>query len=343
MKTAKKYKGFTLMEMIIVIVIFMILFVMSIAAFSGLRATIALNEGIKNLEQDVRNAQRSALLLTRGKDERWMYGVGIDFSTFPETGEYRVFKWCSPFDDYGNILTESDFPNYNPNSPLGTATNGNLPVGPYITDCSRNAASFSNASGSLIESSGTGVVPIEYPIMIGVNKPLQAQGGAPAFPAYVLFESTTGRAFFYDKNGRILNYDQSGNLRSDAFDFEVVLATVDRDHNRKLVIHNASGKIYLDKVPKDELNQWTFPADPASGGNDDNPIPPIPPVIQPPPGNDEIPPGDDEIPPNDDNAPPSDNEDTGPVIDEAPTETPSEEGSEDERREEEGNDQLPSI
>ncbi|WKZ31295.1 MAG: prepilin-type N-terminal cleavage/methylation domain-containing protein [Candidatus Dojkabacteria bacterium] len=305
MKTADKYKGFTLMEMIIVIVIFMILFAMSISAFSGLRSTIALNEAVKNLEQDIRNAQRDALLLSRGKDEKWLYGIGIDFSDFPQTGEYRVFKWCSQFDDFGDPKTTSDFPNYDPAvGDLGSATNGNFPQGNYVESCTRGGSTFSSNSTSLVEMSGTGIVPIEYPIMIGVNQELTGQGGAPAFPAYVVFESTTGRAFFYDNNGRILNYDGDGDLESDAFDFEVVLATVDRDHNRMLRIRYSSGKIELDKVSTEDLGKWVFPADPANQGggqeppNDENPP------------SDDIPPND-ERPPNDDSS--SDNE-TPPII-----------------------------
>lgn len=301
-----------MMEMIVVLVIFMILFTMAVSSFSGLRATIALNESIKNLEQDIRNAQRDAMLLTRGANERWIYGVGVDFSRFPETGEYKVFKWCSQYDDFGHPKTTSDFPNFDPSDGnLGFANNGNMTT-TYIENCTRGAIGFSGASGGLMEAKGKSIVSIQYPVVVGIDKQRYGNGGNPAFPAYLLFESATGNAFFYDSDGRLLNYTTDQKLRADRFDFQIVLATANMKHSRLLRVNRASGKIELDKVtPASLKSDWIFPY--FSSTSDELPGTPQPapaPGTKPPPDGKETPPvkTDDEKEDSKNNQPEGDKE-----------------------------------
>jgi len=135
----KKYSAYTLMELLVVMSIFMIFGTMSLGSFTGLQNTVKINEYMLNMEQNIRLVQRSAMLLERSVHERWIYGLGVDFTQTAvdgTVGQYEVFKWCSPFNDYGDVRTTSDFPDYDPGLGAITVDNGGLPVAQYLnTDC----------------------------------------------------------------------------------------------------------------------------------------------------------------------------------------------------------------
>ena len=92
-----RYFAYTLVEMLVVISIFVIISAIGFSSFYGLRDAISLNEETLSLEQDIRYAQRAALFLERKVTDRWIYGIGIDFSKVESTRKYTLFKWCSEF------------------------------------------------------------------------------------------------------------------------------------------------------------------------------------------------------------------------------------------------------
>lgn len=215
-----------------------ILMTMSITSFSGLRNTVRMNEYMLNLEQDIRNVQRSAMLVERNPQENWIYGLGIDFSTINDgdtLGHYTIFKWCSPFFDYGDITTRSPIPGFDPNQ---TIIEGMLP-----TDSGNFGLGIcdSNSIDPLFSPSG------ELFILSGFSKPLSPPVSSVVFSndiRFILFESISGRAFFYNTNGDLQNYTNEGVLlEDDILHFGIEFTPVGRSASRKITVSNLSGKI----------------------------------------------------------------------------------------------------
>lgn len=231
----KKYEAYTLLELLVVISIILILGGMSLSAFGGLQNTIRMNEYMLNLEQDVRNVQRAAMLLQRNPNENWIYGLGLDMSEITNDGNYRMFKWCTSFSDYGDITTRSPIPGYDPVLPFGgESRNGYLPIieeGDFNT--TRCAQDIVDSNGAIRGLQGY-ASPIKPPAAT-----IQASD-----VAYILFESVSGRAFFYNINGVLLNYDMDGNLLTDnIIDFEIEIIPSGKGSTRSFTVKNLSGKI----------------------------------------------------------------------------------------------------
>lgn len=226
----EKYQAFTLLEMLLVLAILSILGSVSISAFSGLQSSVSVNQETENISQDVRNLQRSSILLTRDENERWLYGLGIDFSKYTDTGTYTLFKWCSPYDDYGATQTESDIPGYDGNSLSST----DLPTADYSTDCSKGIG-----LSRLVKYGETYITDMD------LHPRIVSRGYYDQPIAYVLFESISGRAFFYDKSGKLINYDSTtGNLVSSPVNFVIQLST--NETIKTITVKNLSGKISIE-------------------------------------------------------------------------------------------------
>jgi len=223
----RKYPAYTLLELLVVLSIFSILGAMTFASFDGLQNTVKMNEYMLSLEQDVRTAQREAMLLERNPGEGWLYGLGIGFTETTTTGIYRMFKWCSPFPDYGDVKTKSNLPAYNPTVNLGIGRNGWLP-----TD--RSIASSSSCNGEGLATLAGYDTSINFPksdIVIGDGI------------GYVVFESISGRTFFYNTDGELINYKVDGSQAEDVVNFVLTINPQGTGRTRQFVINNLSGKI----------------------------------------------------------------------------------------------------
>lgn len=236
----KKYPAFTLLELLIVISIITVLLTMSVSSFGGLRNTMRMNEYMLNLEQDIRTAQRTAMLVERDPTENWLYGIGIDFSEIGNDGDYKMFKWCSAYPDYGHITTRSNIPGFIPTDypegngdPLNSDNgNGKLPIPNENTDV---------PVGVCDQEGG-------FTLLAGYAKPMSPPMSNITFGSqvrYVLFESVSGRTFLYNDIGEVLNYDGDGNLKEDdvqhlTINFKPLKGT---GKTRKISVMNLSGKI----------------------------------------------------------------------------------------------------
>jgi type II secretory pathway pseudopilin PulG len=244
---SRKYSAFTLAELLIVMTITLILSSMAISSFGGLRSSVILNEGATNIQQILRTAQRSAMLLKRDIDERWIYGVGVDFTTVEEDGKYRVFKWCSPYQIYGapsgvlpSFYATSKFPNYNPEELL-TDQNGSLPVDAWVDDCIGSTSPVSRGVFTEVKSEITTIV--EQPTIVEI--PTISAGEKIG---YVVFESISGRAFMYNESGSLLNYNADGDSVDTPDNFSVLLSTNDGSRSLHIGVSNISGKIALERI-----------------------------------------------------------------------------------------------
>lgn len=223
------------MEMLVVMAIIVILGAMTFSAFDGLQNTVKLNEYMLTIEQDIRNVQRSSMLLQRNSGERWIYGLGIDFSNVTEDGEYRTFKWCSPYTDYGDIRTKSKLPAYNPEVSIDNI-NAHLPL---VTDDSYTSSSCPIAEPESEVKSLAGYSRVARPPKGVIN----ITGTEENKVNYVLFESVSGRTFFYNQSGSLLNYSSDGDPIDNPVNFELEIIPSGKGSKRKIAINNLSGKI----------------------------------------------------------------------------------------------------
>lgn len=269
------HKAFTLIEMLIVMTVFIILFGMTIAAFTGLRSSILMNQTSENIKQNFRWAQRAAILLKREPGENWIYGIGIDLSEFyREEGEYKLFKWCSPEKEFSqDPLAQGQFPYFNENVNLGIGGNGSIPfhdsylpkdysvhmVGPrYVERCDQTTMDSLGAGASAlveIKSRGAGFVD-----NFSVPKPL-LMGYRATNPRFIVFESVSGTVFFYDGNGNLMNYQDVGtgySFISDPTDVDFVITPPDKSRGINLVVNARSGKLFTNSANKDSVTGYAF-------------------------------------------------------------------------------------
>lgn len=255
---SSKYLGFTLIEMLIVMSIIGILMGMSFAAYQNLQTTIRLNEYTNNLEQSIRKVQRDAMLLEKEPLSKWIYGLGIDLTEIekPETlGQYRAFKWCSHFNDYGDVRTRSIVPNFDPNEDV-YELNGNLPVPtingggcPNIYDTIDSAPSLRKyiLYGDGAVGTGVDTKPPKSTIELGsVTSGIFGGSEGKAVVRYIVFEAVTGRAFFYNSDGYLLNTNKDGTVDPDYKNFVIRIKPLRGGKGKKITIFNISGRVLVE-------------------------------------------------------------------------------------------------
>jgi len=237
--STKKYAAFTLLEMLLVLSILSVIGTLSMSAFGGLQSSVKISQEAENIAQDIRNLQRSSILLERESDEKWLYGLGIDFSSYESTGEYRIFKWCSQFDEYGANETRSDIPGYDDGSSLDHG-NGYLPT----TELSwkEECKAGDNATESCLVEYKSGNL---YSTDDSLDPTLKTDPASETDITYILFEAVSGRAFFYDSSGELINYNTSnGEMDSSPVNFVIQLST--RYTIKTITVKNLSGKISIE-------------------------------------------------------------------------------------------------
>ncbi|MBN1618686.1 prepilin-type N-terminal cleavage/methylation domain-containing protein [Candidatus Dojkabacteria bacterium] len=214
-KLIKNSKGFTLVEMLVVLVITTVLIGLSWSGFMGLRSAMTLRQAALNLRADLSYAQRSAMLLNRGRNEKWVYGIGIDLRSMYATGSlnYSLFKWCSTSSEY------QEYPLSNVVIP-GNYLNGDVCSGSW------GLAGFDGRRGVKVTSGE-----------------LDFNAGVPGVSSYtnnigfLVFESVNGRPSIYHKNNRTKLNFTSG---------QSIVLQLNRDNNRMSVVVDYSGQIYVD-------------------------------------------------------------------------------------------------
>ena len=126
----KRLVGYTLLELLVVITLFIILGAIGIGGYLGTRETMIARETVETIKQDIRTARLKAMLLEKGEDSNWIYGIGMDFASLSSTGTSGpFFKWCSPFEDFGNEVTKSEILGSDPKSKIGVPININDVLG----------------------------------------------------------------------------------------------------------------------------------------------------------------------------------------------------------------------
>jgi len=252
-KYKTKYPGFTLIEMLLVMSIIVILTGMGFSAYQDMQTTIRLNEFVNSLEQNIRKIQRDAMLLEKKSSETWIYGLGIDLRSITTGadgtfGAYYPFKWCSGFSDYGPIQTRSVVPNYNPEFDYGSG-NGPWPTPPSpiikTSNCDlvNELHLYAPYGDSSIGRMGAG----KQQVSVLLEPIYRDDGGLDVDPAFILFESVTGRAFFYDASGYLLNFYYDSMTPVDNAEPIIIKITPPRGGSgKRIIVSHISGRILVE-------------------------------------------------------------------------------------------------
>lgn len=249
----RKYSAFTLIEMLVVMIILIVLGALSYAAYQDMHTTIRINEYASVLEENIRRVQREAMLLKREPGENWIYGLGIDFSKIDKKdtfGEYKVFKWCAEDMDYGGPKTISDIPGYDSSQGYHWSYNGGLP---YKLD--PQGKCLGTNSRKELKGYDIGLKPPKGEI--GLSQNLANMNGAMNYMSlstqYILFESVTGRAFFYNEGGVLAGYIPNLDAKpvlqeAGVKPFEIVITPLTSGRSsrkKKISIDMFSGKVMV--------------------------------------------------------------------------------------------------
>lgn len=240
----RKYTAFTLLEMLIVISIIIVIGAIGMSSFLGLHNTVKMNEYMMNLEQDIRAIQRASLLLERNVDENWLYGIGIDFRNVDPDGNYIPFKWCTPDRDYGHISTTSIVPAYEP----GITGSEKFPHDSEISGTFCGADVGGKEQLRTLPGYERSLTIPKANIFFGPEEDQEKEGFNP--PKIVVFESVSGRAFFYSEDGKLLNYeeDEDGRLvMKEPDELQNLMITIEpiaRGTPRQITIQHLSGRVH---------------------------------------------------------------------------------------------------
>lgn len=219
----KILKAYTLMEVLVVMSIMTILLGTGMYAYTSFSETTKYNQDIANIQNDIMVIQRASMLLDKDPDENWLYGVGIDFGgVINGYGTYTFFKWCSEFNDFGDVKTKSEYPNYDPDDISNE--NGDIPTGSYVSNACNNVGTESILAP--LDGYGAGNLNLDEEVsIIGDVK-----------PRFLLFESVSGRAFVYDEEGNRID----DNIQ--------ILFNKNSGDQNILVIKNLTGRTELSKI-----------------------------------------------------------------------------------------------
>jgi type II secretory pathway pseudopilin PulG len=201
-----QYSGYTLGEVLVVLMIVIILGSAGAFSFGGLRDSVLVKQGIEDIKQDLQLTQQKAMLIEKKENEWWIYGIGIDFTEISE-GKYTFIKWCSPFPTYGHPITRSEIIAYDKENAIGatlsTGDNAILPVSTLDPSgfCDSREQSYITNMPGLEEGK------LNAGFDIGL---LSSEDEGHVTASYVVFEAVTGRVFLYDENGVPTNYMSDG-------------------------------------------------------------------------------------------------------------------------------------
>lgn len=229
-KKRKMFPSYTLLEMLLVMAIFIVLGALGVGGYIGTKETITARENVQRIIQDIQSAKSKAMLLEKGSDENWIYGIGIDFRDTDEnteTGNYKFFKWCSAFPNFGDEMTKSELLSYregeNVGFPISSETrnwqscfaqylNGVLPL------CYTNACVSDFPSLVAIKGDDLSLLDKEVGKMIVLDVDDDNK-----FAAFLVFEAITGRAFLYNRYGWSYSYNLSGEYNNNYNVLDIVL------------------------------------------------------------------------------------------------------------------------
>ena len=225
-----RYSGFTIVELVIVMAIMIILFSLVFGALNALLNANSVNEATLTITQDIRRAQRSAMMVERRSDDRWLYGYGLDFGniTDEDNPSYSVFKLCaeeSSF-DRNEVGHTSDVPrnDFNIDVNYGVCNDGNR------DEVWENVKDVSVAEHEILD--------------------FELDNGE-----ILLFQAVTGKAFIYDVGRDLQGYDDDdigeGEWSIDDNDFEPLELEI-QSHTgvseRVINIYPVSGVIHVDNL-----------------------------------------------------------------------------------------------
>lgn len=243
------YGAFTLIEMLIVIAIIIILGTLSLAAYQRMQVVMRTNEYINSLEQDIRKIQRDAMLLDRKQGEGWPFGIGIDFRDMGKEnslGSYKVFKWCSGKPEYGDSRTTSPVPGFDGSNPNSANVSYDQTMQP-VDACPSNQAGILYLPQGYLD-----LKPPKSTIDVKDKKIIQ--GGLISEKnkalGFVLFESVTGKAFFYNQEGTLINYAFRGNdvelvNKENLSNLVITVKPLRGGVGKNLTIENISGRMEI--------------------------------------------------------------------------------------------------
>jgi len=193
-----QYSGYTLAEILVVLIIVIILGAVGAYAYSGLRDTVIVKQDVEEIKQNLQLIKQKSMLLEKKDGESWIYGFGIDFGELTE-GKYTFFKWCSPFAEYGNPMTRNEIMAYTEDYDIGRLLPDNLGTNGYL------AINYETGFSMCEDDEAIGPYLLKLPGLEDgeINAGFNITGyGAQ----YVVFEAVTGRAFLYDEYGAPINY-----------------------------------------------------------------------------------------------------------------------------------------
>ncbi len=237
----KTYLAFSLIEMLLVMAIFIILMTLGFASGSDVMSSMAVSNAVTSVKEDVRYAKRSAMFLDREVGENWIYGIGVDFSDI-ENGNYKLFKWCSEYDNFDSRIDKmnSELPAWDPDETTPDDLPGYDTGGINKCDGENELLAVSRE----LSEGGPGThIQAKF-----LNIDLVEEDADGTIPSYILFESSTGRAFIYDETRSLLNYDLSDPVELDgsyvlAIDIKRKSVEDDSDSGRVIKFHPVSGRI----------------------------------------------------------------------------------------------------
>ena len=228
----KKLRAYTLLEVLVVMIIMIIIMALGISAYVSFGEMTKFNQDVANVQNDILVLQRAAMFFEKDPEEYWIYGIGIDFTGVAEDeGTYVFFKWCSEFEDFGDLKTTGKYPYFDPED---LENDGKIP-----TTISEGSLCTEDNADKLLSLSAYGQGDLK------LKEDVSITGGQ-----FILFEAVSGRAFVYDENGNLIRINDS-TIPVEDRDIRLVFNKNVGD-NQTLVIRNLTGRTELIKEGDEE-------------------------------------------------------------------------------------------
>lgn len=187
--------GFSLVEILVVMVIIAGLTGIAWSGFIGLRTTMFLYQSAQMVRSDIVYAQRSAMLVDRQLGESWIHGIGVGMYEFEsdQNRTYSLFKFCSPdfnysdYDDGIKLFPDYlSFQHFRDEPPSGLLNSDCRTPGLAMVAGKREV----RARGGQVDVCTTNLA---FPNLSNKQYLNQIKS--------IIFESVNGRPHFYDRNG----------------------------------------------------------------------------------------------------------------------------------------------
>lgn len=241
-----KINAFSMVELVVVLAVVGIVGAVGIGSSTAYINSTDVNEYTSNLQLDILNTQRKAMLLQRDFGESWPYGISLRFES-SSTYKYKDSKFCSTYKEFDSTKRKlvDKLPSFSGGSI--SFNNGRYPLNVFVGGSSeeegvteQKSSSYNNCTANSLTDYIVLTPQDPRPYYPGVSVSFSFNN-SPVIVHNIFFESITGRTIFYNQYGYSLIHKADGTIDQSLVDKPLIVNISKGNASKQLKLFPLSG------------------------------------------------------------------------------------------------------